>query len=416
MKARSFMLIAGETSGDVLAARLVREIRSEYGAQPAIVTPDYQPLRGSFSPRFFGAGGPRMAAEGVELDVDMTSRSVVGLWEVLKQYPEFRRLFYQLFRLAIMRQPDVIICVDFGGFNLRFAHAIRRHIRSGTDWFHPWNPKIIQYVSPQVWASRENRAYRMAEDYDLLLSIFAFEKDWYRKRVPRFRVEFVGHPMIEAYRRLGAEVSGSPGPVTNRGTTVVLLPGSRPGELRRHLPVMLGALKILQGQVPDIRARMVLPNERLVQQALRFGLPAQLDLQCGNLQDVLRHAQLAISKTGTITLDCAWFGVPTVALYKTSWSTYQVARRLVKVKYIAMPNLLADEAIIPEFIQDAATPENVAGAALELLRNEDRRREMKAKLARITASLGGGDASRRAARIILELLGEPVARDATVCL
>ncbi len=199
MKPTSFMLIAGEASGDMLAAELVRALRQavpEAGARPAT---DYQPLHAGLEPRFFGAGGPQMAAAGVELALDMTVHSVIGLSEALRNYLKFRRLFHQLFQLARERQPDAIICVDFSGFNRRFAHAIRQYTRARADWFHDWNPKIIQYVSPQVWASREGRAYQMARDYDLVLSIFPFEKAWYAKRVPQLRVEFIGHPIAERY-------------------------------------------------------------------------------------------------------------------------------------------------------------------------------------------------------------------------
>jgi len=149
------MLIAGEASGDMLAAELVQALRQEFTDAVAIPTTDFQPLYTSLEPRFFGAGGLRMAAAGVELAFDMTAHSIIGLSDVLKNYFKFRRLFRQLFRLALERQPDAIICVDFSGFNRRFAREIKDYVRAHTDWFHDWNPKIIQYVSPQVWASRE---------------------------------------------------------------------------------------------------------------------------------------------------------------------------------------------------------------------------------------------------------------------
>ena len=185
---------------------------------------------------------------------------------------------------------------------------------------------------------------------------------------------------------------------------VLLLPGSRPDELRRHLPVMIGALGLIRAKVPNLRARMVLPNESLVQQAKALGLPANLEVQAGGLPESLAEADVAIASTGTVTTECAYFGVPTVALYKTSWSTWQIARRIVKVKYGAMPNLLANEEVFPEFIQDAATPENIARAALELLRDEGRRARVKTRLAEIVASLGGPGAARRAAKAIVETL------------
>ena len=197
MKPKTFMLIAGEASGDLLAAALVPALRAELAGVQSAPTTDYQPLQASLEPRFFGAGGPQMAAAGVELAFDMTEHSVIGLTEVLKNGLKFRRLFHQLRRLALERQPDAIVCVDFGGFNRRFARAIKQQVRSRLDWFHPWDPKVIQYVSPQVWASREGRAHQIARDYDLLLSIFPFEQDWYAKRVPQLPVEFVGHPMLD---------------------------------------------------------------------------------------------------------------------------------------------------------------------------------------------------------------------------
>jgi lipid-A-disaccharide synthase len=396
------MLIAGEASGDMLAAELVRALRREMAHTETVPTTDYQPLHTSLEPRFFGAGGPQMAAAGVDQAFDMTAHSVIGLSEALKHYLKFRRLFRQLFQLALERQPDAIICVDFSGFNRRFAHAIRQYTRTRADWFHDWNPKIIQYVSPQVWASREGRAYQMARDYDLVLSIFPFEKAWYAKRVPRLRVEFVGHPIVDRYgqgrgpRGEGRGDQGTP--------MVLLLPGSRPDELRRHLPVMIGALSLIRAKVPSLRARMVLPSESLVQQAKAFSLPANLEVQAGDLPDSLAEADAAVASTGTVTTECAYFGVPTVALYKTSWSTWQIARHIVKVKYGAMPNLLANEEIFPEFIQDAATPENLARAAVELLRDEKRRAKVKARLAEIVASLGGPGATRRAAQAITRLV------------
>jgi lipid-A-disaccharide synthase len=190
VKLKSFMLIAGEASGDLLAAELVSALH----AQSSILNPPSSPV-------FFGAGGSRMASAGVELAFDMTQHAVIGISDVLKNYFKFRRLFNQLLALAIERKPDAVIGVDYGGFNLRFGHAVREYIRENP--FANWNPKIVQFVSPQVWASRPGRANLLAADYDLLLSIFPFEKDWYAKRVPKLRVEFVGHPMVERFNSEG---------------------------------------------------------------------------------------------------------------------------------------------------------------------------------------------------------------------
>src|SRR6476660_9349765 len=146
MVRKSFMLVAGETSGDILGAELVPILRHGVTEREGIPSPDAQPLRTSLEPEFFGAGGPRMAAAGVSLAVDMTEHAVVGLWEVIRKYGHFRQVMSRLVQLAVKRQPDVIICIDFSGFNLRLAHAIRRHVRGLQGTFGNWRPRIVQYV------------------------------------------------------------------------------------------------------------------------------------------------------------------------------------------------------------------------------------------------------------------------------
>jgi lipid-A-disaccharide synthase len=393
------MIIAGEASGDLLAAELVQGLRHEFASAKLVLTSDLQPLRTSLEPRFFGAGGPGMAAAGVELAFDMTEHSVIGLFDVIKNYFKFRRLFNELFRLALDRQPDVIICVDFGGFNRRFAHAIRQFVRQRSGWFHAWKPKIVQYVSPQVWASRESRAFQIAEDYDLVLSIFPFEKDWYAKRVPRLPVVFVGHPILDRYGK-----PNRPARTSTSSQKLLFLPGSRPGELSRHVPVILEAWSIIQRVVPNLSARMVLANESSVEQAKALGVPENIKVQCGGMAEALAQADVGIASTGTVTMECAFFGVPAVALYKTSWFNFVIAKSIAKVKYAAMPNLLTNEEIFPEFIQSAAAGDTIAQATLDLLRDDARRARVKARLSEIVASLGEPGANVRAARAIMHLL------------
>lgn len=395
----SFMLIAGEASGDLLAAELVGALRERVLRDSSDQTDDVQPLRTELTPHFFGAGGPRMKAAGVSLAFDLTQHSLIGISEVFKKYFEFRRLFKSLLKLAIERQPDVIIGVDYGGFNLRFGKAIKNYVRRHLKEFVPWNPKIVQFVSPQVWASRPGRAWTLANNYDLLLSIFPFEKEWYAQRVPKLRVEFVGHPMVgrSPESRVQSPKSGSE-------TSVVLLPGSRVDEVRRHLPVVTRAFELMRKEIPAARGKMVLPSESLVEAAKSSGLPAGVEIEVGNLDSSLSQADLALTKSGTITMECAMFGVPAVVFYKTSWPTYFIGKQIVSVPHLAMPNLLAGEEIYPEFVQHTATPENIASAALDLLRDEKRRRDVKAKLAKVIASLGSPGASTRAAEAIVRLL------------
>jgi lipid-A-disaccharide synthase len=350
-----------------------------------------------------------MAAAGVGLAFDLTRHSVIGLWEVVRQYCHFKRLFDQLIQLALDRQPEVIIGVDFGGFNLRFARAIRRRVAEQTGSFHNWSPRLVQYVSPQVWASRPWRARQLARDMDLLLSIFPFEKAWYAARLPQLRVEYVGHPLLDRYG--GKNVPEAPlsaaGPAAAKADpSILLLPGSRRGELHRHWPVLLAAAQTIRHTLPAAQFRLVLPTEELMRAADEdlAALPG-LGRQIGGLAGALAQSDLAFAATGTVTLECAFFRVPTVALYRTSWPTYLVAKQLAKVKFLAMPNLLAGEEIFPEFLQAAATPENLARAGLELLENPERCRQIKARLAELVRSLGPPGAQRRAAQTILRLLG-----------
>ena len=401
MKPKSIMLIAGEASGDMLGAELVNTLRAELTAADVSYTHDSQPLRTGLEPRFFGAGGPRMAAAGVELAFDMTEHSIIGI-PSLKNYLDGRRRFNKLLQLAHERHPDAIIGIDYNYFNLKFARAIRQHFRGRFNWFQDHRPKIVKYISPQVWASREGRAYEIARDYDLLLSIFPFEKNWYARRVPKLHVEFVWHPMVERFLKSNVDRPSSAGP--SDAPQILLLPGSRTKELQRHLPVMLGALELIREKLPQARARIVLPDDVLAAQAKSLGVPPDVEIQIGKLSEALAGAALAIASTGTVTMECAFFGVPAVTMYKTSWATYELGKRIVKVKSLTMPNLLAGEEVFPEFIQNDATPENISRAALELLQNESRRKWMKAKLAEIVSSLGGPGASQRAARAITDLL------------
>lgn len=395
------MLIAGEPSGDQLAAELVVALRAE--------------LERRFPGRpveFFGAGGPKMAAAGVGLAIDLTEHSVIGLIEVLKNYFKFRRFFHQLLDLAEERRPDIVIGIDYGGFNLRFAKALKERSRR---WAEPRcdsagrrsaaaptnGPKLVQYVSPQVWASRAGRARTIAETHDLLLSIFPFEGAWYASRHPSLKVQFVGHPAVDRFAKAEIRRPKAEGYPKKR---VLLLPGSRTSELKRHLPVMIPAALRLAKE--GFELAMVLPNESLQEmaKAMLAASSLSLEMRIGGLAEELGRADLAIASTGTVTMECAFFGVPTVALYKTSWSTYQIGKRIVTVKYLAMPNILADEVVFPEFVQDDATPENIAGAALELLRNDRRRAAVKEALAEIIHSLGEPGAARRAAAAVADLV------------
>jgi len=382
------MLIAGEPSGDLLASELVLALRARW--------PDA---------KFFGAGGANMAKAGVDLAFDMKDHAIVGI-PTPGKILALRYVANELRSLAIERKPDAVIGVDYGAFNLRFGHAIKEYVLwTGATG---WNPKIVQFVSPQVWASRPGRAKLLESDYNLLLSIFPFEKAWYAQRAPKLRVEFVGHPMVDRARSLEigdrrSELGGIGGK-PKAGPKILLLPGSRKSELKRHVPVMIEALKLIREKMPSATAKMILPNDEIKQLALSMSATqSDLEIQAGNLPEALAQADLAITKTGTVTMECAFHGVPAVTMYKKTFLGLAIALGIVTVKSLTMPNLMAGETVYPEFIQDAATPPNVARAAMELLQDASRRHAMKGRLAKIIASLGEPGASRRAAEAISSL-------------
>ncbi len=399
MKRVKAMFIAGESSGDLLAAELAQELKLRILEKINSVTPFSQPLVTTLEPYFFGAGGPKMKSAGIDVFFDLTKHSSIGPVDALKNYKHYKKVFDQLIELALAKMPDLIICVDFSGFNLRFVEALRKNIRKHQAAFFKWSPKIVQYVSPQVWASRPWRANKLVEHFDLLLSIFPFEKEWYKNHFPKMKVEFVGHPIIDRYP-YNIETKRE----KNSPPQILLLPGSRYGELKRHLPPMVEAVKYIRQKIPDANFLMVLPDDDLKNYALHF--VSSLDgllITTGDLMTALKNSDVAIASTGTVTLECAYFKLPTVAIYKTSFLTYAIGKRIVNVKYLAMPNIIANEEVFPELIQHNATGENIAKKTLEIL-DESKRQTIQKQLNSVIQSLGNHGAARRAAKIVANLL------------
>ena len=368
------MFMVGETSGDTLAVELFKAMQSE-----------------GMEVNAFGAGGPKMKEAGIDLKIDLSEHAVIGIWEAVRNYRKFKGFFDQLLGLALKEKPEAIICIDNPGFNLRFVRAIRK-ATAGSDW----DPKIIYYISPQLWAWHSSRVRQISEDVDLLLSIFPFEKAWYAKHAPGFPVDFVGHPLCDRY----PDLEFSDPKIIHEPRRLLLLPGSRSKELSRHLPVMVEAAKAVEAE-----PLIVLPNESLAAQA-RLLIPevADWDIQVGDMEKALSRADVAIASSGTVTLECAWFRVPTVVLYKTSWITYLLGRLFIRVKHIAMPNVMAEREVFPEFIQSDATGKNLARQVNNYLDEPHRRIELREQLDVIADSLGGKGAAIRAAKSINHLL------------
>jgi len=356
------MFIAGEASGDAHAAEVIKCLRAQV---PDIV--------------IFGAGGPKMKAAGMELSLDLTEHAVVGLVEVLKNYGKFRRIFWDLVREAEQRKPEAVVLVDFPGFNLRFAAQMKKR-----------GIKVIYYISPQLWAWHASRAKQIEHDVDLMLVIFPFEKDWYAHHAPRLHVEFVGHPFAE-------RISENPKFETRISKLVVLLPGSREREVAKIWPVMSRVVDRMPADVKFVAAAV---NEQM---AAMIRHP-RVTVEVGKAHEWMQRAALAITASGTATMECAFYGCPMIVVYKVNWLTYLVGRLVVTVNWLAMPNVIAGRAIVPEFIQHDAKPERIAAAAAELLNDMVRQRAMQVELATIVGSLGGTGASQRAASLLLGAL------------
>jgi lipid-A-disaccharide synthase len=375
----SVLLVAGEPSGDGHGAELVHALRR--------LRPDL---------RLIGTGGPRMRAAGQEQLFDLTEHAVVGLVEVLKHYPQLRGLFHQLIDLAKREQPEAVVFIDYPGFNLRLAAALRRALP---------RTKLIYYISPQVWAWKSGRSKKMARLLDLLIVLFKFEKEWFAEREPRLPVEWTGHPIWD---RMPAQVTDAEPAPTGR---VALLPGSREGELKKHLPFLVEAARRLRVTHPDLQFVWITPDAaklrlglRLIEEAGGGGLG--IESYVGYPLSQLSRCDLALLASGTVSLECACMGVPQIVFYKVNPVTYFFGRMVVKTKYVSMVNLLADREVVPEYIQSDLDPDTLARRAAVLLDDAGQRREMRRQMRQVVDALGGPGASARAARLIADRIGK----------
>lgn len=382
------MMLAGETSGDGLAAGLVSAMRNRAGSDARL--------------EFFGAGGDRMKEVGVHILEDMTKRTVFGLSEVVGQYFWFKQIFQRLLDEACERQPDLIILTDYAGFNLRFAEAVRKKLHRNKENYPNWNPRILYYVSPQVWASRAFRVFALSRSVDCILSLFPFEKPWYALRAPNLRVEFVGDPMADRYRSVFRakedDIEDQP--------QVLLLPGSRKQELKRHIPIMEESVNRIH-QAHPCRFVMILSSQEQLDLAESL-LPDKhsIELRIGGLSEALSQSTLTLACSGTVTRECGYHGVPTIVFYRLAWLTYWIARAIIKVRYIAMPNLLLNQLVYPELIQSEARPDRIADKALQFLRHPSLRQDSRKSLSHLMDAMGEPGAFDRAAKTVLEYLPE----------
>ena len=370
-------VVAGEVSGDRLAADLVRALKKR--------NPDLQA---------HGVGGPMLRAAGQEQSFDLARHAVVGLTDVLKNLPKFLLFFRQVKAEILRLKPDVVILVDYPGFNLRLAKALHRETPP---------PAIVYYVSPQVWAWKAGRARTMERILERLLVIFPFEVEWFSRHAPKLKVKWVGHPLADRWIEQG------PGHPSGESPCIALLPGSRPKEIARHWPVLLEAAARIAQEQRNVRFVSLATGPEMRRQleeewAKHPMSGVSLDIVSGQSLTLLKRCTMAIVASGTATLECAMAGLPMLVIYKTSWFTYLLGRMLVKLPYLSMVNVLAGEKVVPEFLQGAATSQYLTTATLQILRNPRGSEKMAQRIRQVAAKLGGPGAAERAAEEVEEAI------------
>lgn len=364
------LMIAGEHSGDEHAARLLRDLRAQ--------APDL---------RVSALGGPEMAAAGADLLHDLTASSVVGLVEVLKNYSFFRALFDATARWIEVHRPKAVLFIDYPGFNLRLAAALRQ---AGLSVKGGGNVKTLFYISPQIWAWKAKRRFTMARDLDALATIFPFEVACYADT--SLPVEFVGHPFLAA---------DQVAPVRYDPTApILLLPGSRKQAVGRIFPLLLKGFEAFGGQ----RAHVIHPSP-VIEAVLRAAHPpASVDLlPTGGVV----AASAVLTSSGTMSLQCALAGIPGAVVYRANPVTYLIGRWLVKVPYLGIANLLLKEPMYPEYIQGAATPAALAAELRDCVGNPERRARTLLQAEKLRACLRQSHGQAAASWLLRQMQGSP---------
>jgi lipid-A-disaccharide synthase len=380
MPPTQILISAGEASGDMYAARLAAALRARADVH------------------LYGMGGPRMRDAGVELIADCAEVSLVGIVEIAKRLPALKRVWKRLIGESERRRPPFAILTDFPGFHLRLALALKRQ-----------GVQNIYFVCPQFWAWRPWRANLVRRRFVRGLCIFPFEQEWYRARgVP---ADFIGHPLVGnvAAKRTRAEFAAFFG-LDAAKPIVVLLPGSRAGEIAHHMPPLMQSCHLIQQSHPVQFVLALAPGMGKAQVAayLRPEIPMRVIEDA--TYDALGAADLAIVSSGTATVEAALMDSPMIVIYRLAPVTAAIARWLVRTPVFSMVNLIAGKRVVPELIQKDFTPERVANEAIRLLDSPDARAEMRHGLANVREKLGPPGAIERAADIIAGMLTAPAAK------
>jgi lipid-A-disaccharide synthase len=376
MKKR-ILVTAGEASGDLHAAGLIKELRK---IDPEIET--------------FGIGGSKMKESGVELIHDIEKFSLMGFSEVLKKLNFFRKMMSSVVSCAEQRSPDLAILVDYPGFNLRLAQKLKKR-----------NISTLYYISPQIWAWGGARLKKIKKLVDKILVFFPFEEKIYKDA--GMDVEFIGHPVLELVKpTLSQDEYKRKMDVGKNEILLGLLPGSRPQEVEKILPIMLQASVLLEKRLKNLKVVVSLAstvNRDLLEKILnefRLGVRVEKDLT----YDLLHWADLLLVTSGTATLESAIAGTPLVILYKTSFLNWFLAKSLVRIPYIGLVNVVAGKKISPEFIQYQAKPELIAAEVIDIFSDKKRYEDTKMELHKIKQRLGEKGSYKKAAAIITQML------------
>ena len=356
-------IVAGEASGDLHASEVVRELKK---LDPKLET--------------FGIGGDLLAAEGMRVLHHAKEMGIVGLFNVIRHLAMFRRIFNEMVETIAREGPDAVMLVDYPDFNLRLAKKCKA-----------MGLRVIYYISPQVWAWRRGRVKQIAKVVDRMLVIFPFEEDFYRgHKVP---VTYVGHPLIDEMAVRGSQFAAR--------NSIALLPGSRRHEIRALLPPMLDAIEILK-KTREVDAFVIqaptISSAELLTVMQQSGVFARI--MPHDRGEALASADVALSSSGTATLECAIAGVPVVVMYRLSSMTHWLAQRLVKLKHFSLVNIIAGKSVVPELLQHDVNGARIAREVERLLQPAENER-IRGELAEVTRKLGEPGASRRAAEAIM---------------
>lgn len=376
-KNKTIMIIAGEASGDMHGANLVREMLN---IDPSL--------------NFYGIGGKKLREEGVQILADASEMAVVGLTEVVFKLKNILKIMAMMKKSLDERRPDLVILIDYPDFNLLIAKAASKK-----------GIKVLYYISPQVWAWRKGRIGQIKKTVNEMAVILPFEVETYGRE--GFAVNYVGHPLLDVVKiSCTKQESRKKIGLNEDKITIGILPGSRIAEIRKLLPELLRAAEILKNKMPD--PQFVLPladtlEETTVTEIIsRFNV--KIKVIAGHTYDVISCADLALVASGTATLEVALLKVPMIIVYKVSLTSYFIGRLFVSVKNIGLVNIIAGKTIVPELVQSDASGARIAEEALSILKNGERKQEMIRELESIRARLGEPGAAIRTAKLALAML------------